>query len=244
MLSQRFPAVDPATRALAAERTRFSRRAYDRAIAAAQDHPAFVEALIADGYGRPGGYSQREPAPAVVKSARRLSVILPKSGDEKAAVDFLSTLTSSVEVLRPATANAKALTSALAKARGDYVYFADPEAPPEKGALSRLIDAGDRDYAEIVRGATAAGDDGPPGGAPAQQPGPVKAPPVDPKRLVVARGDPPAVRTKWGFRPGPRALRASSLRPHPGAVGDPGVLAARGGGGRARRRRGPRSSPR
>ncbi|MEE3048989.1 MAG: hypothetical protein VX373_06685, partial [Pseudomonadota bacterium] len=145
---------------------RFSRRAYDRAIAAAQDHPAFVEALIADGYGRPGGYSQREPAPAVVKSARRLSVILPKSRDEKAAVDFLSTLTSSVEVLRPATANAKALTSALAKARGDYVYFADPEAPLEKGALSRLIDAGDRDYAEIVRGATAAGDDGPPGGAP------------------------------------------------------------------------------
>ena len=45
------------------------------------------------------------------------------------------------------------------------MYFADPEAPPEKGALSRLIDAGDRDYAEIVRGATAAGDDGPPGGA-------------------------------------------------------------------------------
>ena len=72
-------------------------------------------------------------------------------------MDFLSTLTSSVEVLRPATANAKALTSALAKARGDYVYFADPEAPPEKGALSRLIDAGDRDYAEIVRGATVAG---------------------------------------------------------------------------------------
>ena len=55
MLSQRFPAVDPATRALAAKRTRFSRRAYDRAIAATQDHPAFVEALIADGYGRPGG---------------------------------------------------------------------------------------------------------------------------------------------------------------------------------------------
>ena len=165
MLTARFPAVDPATRALAAERTRFSRRAYDRAIAATQDHPAFVEALIADGYGRPGGYSRREPAPAMVKSARRLSVILPKSGNEKAAVDFLSTLTSSVEVLRPATANAKALTSALAKARGDYVYFADPDAPPEKGALSRLIDAGDRDYAEIVRGATVAGDDGPPGGA-------------------------------------------------------------------------------
>ena len=41
MLSQRFPAVDPATRALAAERTRFSRRAYDRAIAATQDHPGF-----------------------------------------------------------------------------------------------------------------------------------------------------------------------------------------------------------
>ena len=37
-----------------------------------------------------------------------------------------------------------------------------------------------------------------------------------------------AVRAKWGFRPGPRALRASSLRPHPGAIGDPGVLAARG----------------
>ena len=93
----------------------------------------------------------------MVKNARRLSVILPKSGNEKAVAAFLSILTSSVEVLRPATANAKALTSALVKARGDYVYFTDPDALPEKGALSRLIDEGDRDYAEIVRGATAAG---------------------------------------------------------------------------------------
>ncbi|MEC8026817.1 MAG: hypothetical protein VX170_04050, partial [Pseudomonadota bacterium] len=45
------------------------------------------------------------------------------------------------------------------------MYFADPDAPPEKGALFRLIDAGDRDYAEIVRGATVAGEDGPPVGA-------------------------------------------------------------------------------
>ena len=50
---------------------RFSTPAYDRAIAATQDHPAFVEALIADGYGRPGGYSQREPAPAPVATQIR-----------------------------------------------------------------------------------------------------------------------------------------------------------------------------
>ena len=87
----------------------------------------------------------------MVKSAGCLLVVLPKSGNEKAAADFLSILTLSVEVLRPATANAKALTSAFPNARGDYVYFADPDAPPEKGAQSRLIDAGGRDYAKIVR---------------------------------------------------------------------------------------------
>ena len=35
--------------------------------------------------------------------------------------------------------------------RGDFVYFADPTAPPVAGGLARLVAEGDRSYGDIIR---------------------------------------------------------------------------------------------
>ena len=56
------------------------------------------------------------------------------------------------------------LNRAVARMRGDFVYFADPSAPPVASGLARLVAEGDRSYGNIIRAMAqdAPDDHGPP----------------------------------------------------------------------------------
>ena len=182
LVAERFPEVPAEWTRMVGDVTNFKKENYDAAIRACADHPAFVEAIIAHGYGKRGGYALDQPPPAVVKRDIRLSVILDGAAgrplrvadlspylaigdvtvevictlDDTAPDDGLraaATEDERIVLLRAPLALTRGarLNRAVARMRGDFVYFADPAAPPVAGGLARLVAEGDRSYGNIVR---------------------------------------------------------------------------------------------
>ena len=141
--------------------------AFERPAPAVVKRDIRLSVVLDDGGGRPLSATDLSPYLDLAENDVTVEVICTL--DDTAPDDGLRAAAAEEErivLLRAPLALTRGarLNRVVARMRGDFVYFADPAAPPVAGGLARLVAEGDRSYGNIIRARAqdAPGDDGPP----------------------------------------------------------------------------------